>query len=411
MSVTFGAVGDIVLSGPTAAEMARRGTSWPLGRMRETLAGADVLFGNLECVIVPPDYPEGELDTRDLVTRYDGTEALREAGFDVLSLANNHILDGGTSGMFNTRDVVEHHEILACGIGESQADARRLRVLERSGLRWGFLCYAEDSNYALSTQGPCYAYYEPDAVLEDIAAARDEVDVLVVSVHADLEFVDTPSVPRRQAFREFARAGATLVLGHHPHVLQGVEHLGGSLIAYSLGNFLFHAHTSAYLQTHLPATARSFVLLVDVARDGVRSFTRVPVAITPPPDQRPQPAEGAVLGELERRIEELDRLVLDDNVVAANWRAASLERLVWTLKLAASDRPEEALHLVGRLLFVAENRAWVDEVVSAAAEAWEAQRAHVDHRHRPSFASKPRRSTAQRKRASALARRLRRLLG
>ena len=282
MSVTFGAVGDIQLSGPTAAEMAQRGMSWPLEPMRETLALADVLFGNLECAIVPPDYPEDELN--GLVTRYDGTEALREVGFDVLSLANNHILDGGTSGMFNTRDVVENHGILACGIGESQAEARRLHVLERSGLRWGFLCYAEDSNYTLSTRGPCYAYYEPDAVLEDIAATRGEVDVLVVSVHADLEFVDTPSVPRRQAFREFARAGATLVLGHHPHVLQGVEHLGGSLIAYSLGNFVFHAHTSTYLQAHLPATARSFVLLVDVARDGVRSFTRVPVAITPPPD-------------------------------------------------------------------------------------------------------------------------------
>jgi hypothetical protein len=284
-------------------------------------------------------------------------------------------------------------------------------VLERSGLRWGFLCYSEDSNYTLSTRGPCYAYYEPGAVLEDIAAARGEVDVLVVSVHADLEFVDTPSVPRREAFREFARAGATLVLGHHPHVPQGVERLGGSLVAYSLGNFVFHAHTSAYLRAHLPATARSFVLLADVSREGVRSHTRVPVAIAPPPDQRPQPAEGAVLEELERRIEELDRMVLDDAVIAANWRAVSLERLVATLELATADRPQEALHLVGRLLFVAENRAWVDEVVSAAAEAWETQRAHVDLLHRPSLASSPRRSATQRQRASELARRLRRLLG
>ena len=116
-------------------------------------------------VILPPEFPRDQLDPLAMACTVDGTPALEDAGFDVLNLANNHILDGGILGMFHTRDVVEARGIMAIGVGATQDEARRLRVLERSGLRWGFLCYAEDSVYTLSTSGPCHAYYEPTLVL------------------------------------------------------------------------------------------------------------------------------------------------------------------------------------------------------------------------------------------------------
>ena len=341
---------------------------------------------------------------------FDGTQALVDAGFDVLNLANNHILDGGTLGMFHTRDVVEARGIMTVGVGADQDEARRLRVVERSGLRWGFLCYAEDSNYTLSTSGPCHAYYEPTLVLEDIALARPQVDVLVVSIHADLEFVETPSTHRREAFREFARAGATLVLGHHPHVPQGIEQVGASLVAYSLGNFVFHAHTSAYLRAHLPNTARTFVLLADVSREGVCGFRRVPVQIAPPPNQRPRPAHGAGAEALFAYFDELDRKVADDTIVAANWRTVAVRKLVTTLQGAAARvEPQDALHLIGELLYVAENRAWIDEVEAAAAEIWREQRNHVDPHHSPSFASSRPRPPAPRRTVPRAIRKLRRM--
>jgi hypothetical protein len=387
-TVTFGAVGDIVLSGTTANEMRQRGTAWPLQEVLPILRRADVLFGNLECVILPPEFPGDQFDPRAMTSTFDGTPALVDAGFDVVNLANNHILDGGTSGMFHTRDLVEASGIMAVGVGADQNEARRLHILERSGLRWGFLCYAEDSNYTLSTNGPCHAYYEPTVVLEDIAGARSQVDVLVVSIHADLEFVETPSIRRREAFRKFAHAGATLVLGHHPHVPQGVERIGASLVVYSLGNFVSHAYTSAYLRSQLPNTARTFVLLADVSREGVHCFKRVPVQIAPPPSQRPGAADGADAKALTAYFNELDRMVADDAIVAANWRAVAVRKLMTTLQHAAErGEPQDALHLVGELLYVAENRAWIDEVEAAAAEIWAEQRSHVDLHHRPSFAS------------------------
>lgn len=385
-SWTFGAVGDLALCGPTAVEMQRHGTSWPFELVRPILGKADVLFGNLECVILPPDYPAAEIDDRGLTAGADAATAAADAGFDFLNLANNHMLDGGTTALLHTVDAVTNAGILGGGVGATQDEARRLRVLEKAGLRWGFLCYGEDSNYSLSTQGPSYAYYEPAAVLEDIALARLEVDVLVVSVHADLEFTETPSVPRRDAFRRFAQAGATLVLGHHPHVPQGIERIGGSLIAYSLGNFVFHTHTSSYLSRHLPHTAQTFVLLAEVTREGVQRVDRIPVLIGAPPDQRPRPSEGAEADAISARLGELDRFVADDARVVANWRDTAVRQLIANVgRMSSLAAEDDILHTLGRLTLVAENRAWVDEAGKAVAERWELQRRLVDPYHKPSF--------------------------
>ena len=394
---TLGAVGDIALCGPTAKQMRAHGRGWPFAQVLPALARAEVLFANLESVLVPDDFPDEHLNPRGLVSKADAAGALKDAGFHILSAANNHILDAGTTGLFHTAQVLERAGLLVGGVGATQDDARKPVVVERNGLRFGFLCYAEDSNYSMSTTGPCHAYYTPAAVLDDISRVRPTVDILVISVHADLEFSETPSPARRDAFREFARSGATIVLGHHPHVPQGVERIGSSLVAYSLGNFVFHARTSQYMRRHAPATAQSFILLVDVSRDGVEDFERVPIVIADPPDERPTLASGDLGAELER----LDELVADDAVVAENWRLTTLRQLqVHAGVLGSSaDDPTRLLSHLGRLLYVAENRAWCEEVERAAGELWQAQRSQMHEFQRPSFASEPRPTVASRLRS------------
>jgi poly-gamma-glutamate capsule biosynthesis protein CapA/YwtB (metallophosphatase superfamily) len=385
----FGAVGDIALSGPTARQMHTRGDDWPFAEVLPALARADVLFGNLESVLIPDDFPDALLNRRGLVARGHIAPSLERAGFDLVSAANNHVLDGGTTGLFHTARALTDAGVLVGGIGATQEEARGCVVVERNGLRFGFLCYAEDSNYVLSTAGPGHAYYTPEAVLEDIARVRTSVDVVVVSVHADLEFSPTPSPARRDAFREFARQGATLVLGHHPHVVQGVERIGSSLIAYSLGNFVFHAHTSTYMRAHAPATAESFILLVEVSAAGVEEFDRVPVLISAPPDERPTLASGEDAHRLRVEFDRLDTLVADDVVVARNWRSLALEHLRTNVRALAEDADDSTRLLsgIGRMLYVAENQGWIAEAERAARELWELQRQQVHEFQRPSFAS------------------------
>ena len=385
-TVTFGAVGDVDFSRTCGEQMAANGALWPFEKMLPHLQRADLLFGNMESVLLPPDYPDEGIDPAGLCDKYDGTAALKQAGFGFVCLANNHVLDGGHVSMFHTRETVEGRGVATGGVGAAQEEARRMRIVEAGGLRVGFLCYCEDSNYSLGTPGACHAYYTRENVLADVAENRATVDVLVVSVHADLEFMETPSVPRRAAFREIAAAGATIVLGHHPHVPQGVELIDGSLIAHSLGNFYFAAHTDKYMKDNGPHTAHSFLLLAEVSKAGVAGFTRVPFAIREVPEQRPIPLEGRQAEQMLAYFDRLDRMVADDETVRRNWREIALRHLDIYLERVSKLTREDVLEdIIGRLLLVAENRSWVGEVFAEVQQRWARRAGHIDPLHRPHY--------------------------
>src|SRR4051794_37278831 len=182
----FAAVGDIVLSGRTAAAMARDGLGWPFERVRALLDKADLLFGNLECPLLPADFPVDLVDPRGIASFADGAGALRDAGFDVVNLANNHILDGGTIGLRHTASALRAEGVHPLGVGDTQDEAWQPVVLERHGRAWGFLGAADDSDWTLSTTGPSHAYFEPERMLSEIEALRGVADVIVVSVHTGL---------------------------------------------------------------------------------------------------------------------------------------------------------------------------------------------------------------------------------
>jgi poly-gamma-glutamate synthesis protein (capsule biosynthesis protein) len=412
-TVTFGAVGDMAFVGAVAAQMGAAGVDWVFERMRPHLERADLLFGTMETVVVPEDYPRAEIDPQGLVSPLAGPaigHGLARAGFDFVNLAANHILDAGTVGLSHTRRVLSDAGLVTGGVGATQAEARALAVVERGGIRFGFLCYCEDSNYSLGTRGPCHAYYTRESVLEDVARHRRAVDVLVVSVHADLEFMPTPSVPRLQIFRDVARAGADIVLGHHPHVPQGCEIVDGCLIVYSLGNFVFPARSSAYMRRHGADTARSFLLLAEVGRGGVRAFERVPFEIGHGPEERPAPLEGPQATRMLEHLGKLDGHLEDDAFLRDAWRAAATARLAtyveqlvrrrvrqpsrWRRVVARLLAPPVASRthdieriiadLVPRLCLTAENRSWMEEILRMGRERWEERnRERPDPLHRP----------------------------
>jgi poly-gamma-glutamate synthesis protein (capsule biosynthesis protein) len=388
-TVTLGAVGDIGFYGRCGQDMLDRGLDWPFERMLPHLLRADLLYGNMESVCIPPDYPKKRIDPAGLVSQLtgpDAADALVHGGFDFLNLAANHVLDAGSVGMFHTRKTLEDAGLETAGVGKTQKEARKMRVVELNGIRFGFLCYCEDSNYTLGTTGPCYAYYTRDAVLEDVRKNRRKCDVLVVSIHGDIEFMPTPSAPRLASSRAIAKAGADIILEHHPHVPQGIERVGRSLIAYSLGNFIFPAHTSGYMKGNAPHTGHSFLLLVKVGKGGVRSFERVPFVIKGPPEQRPWPLAGAARRKLLKYFATLDAHLKDAEFVKRTWREVAKRHLAIYIKRAAErDLDSVISELVGRLVFTAENRSWMEEILVMGREEWEKQRREIDPLHRPHY--------------------------
>ncbi len=388
-TVTLAAVGDVAFHQGIADQLQSHGAGWPFERIRPVLDRAQVVFGNFEFPFLPPDFPPDQLDPAaalSVAAGPDGARALKDAGFTILNMAANHLLDAGSVGLDYTLGCLADAGLLTGGVGMSQAEARRMVTVEAGGLTLGLLCYCEDGNWTLGATRPGPAYYELEPVLEDVAAHRDEVDVLVVSIHADIEFLPTPAPGRIANFRRIARAGADVVLGHHPHVPQGMEMVDGSLVAYSLGNCVFGAHSMDYMKRNGPHTADSLVLLVEVGEGGVQGYERIPCTIPEPPEERPTPAEGAVLESLEQRYAQLDAWLQDEDFMRETWRRRCKE-LLWQFITQAAERDVESVldEVVGRALLVAENRRWAEEVLAMARERWGKVSAGPHRYQRPNY--------------------------
>jgi poly-gamma-glutamate synthesis protein (capsule biosynthesis protein) len=153
-------------------------------------------------------------------------DALRTAGFDVVSLANNHALDAGEAGLAETVATLD-----AVGIAGAvnQREGRLVsRVTPHPSIRY-YLFAFDDSTVPLDVE----------IAARSVAAAAAEAGLVIVSVHWGGEYQAAPSPRQQLVAQAFARAGADLVIGHGPHVLQRVEWMGKTLVAYSLGNLLF----------------------------------------------------------------------------------------------------------------------------------------------------------------------------
>lgn len=237
--VTLIAVGDVCLARGVESIMAMRGRGYPFAAMKNELRRADIAFCNLECCIalsgeaVPKKY--------NFRARPHAAVALREAGFDVVSLANNHSEDFGREALAETIRRVRAEGIQTVGAGLDPADAHALRIVNVRGLRVGFLAYLGLFPPILPNRDgePAVAMADMDVIGREVKAARSQVDVLVISLHAGKEYSFRHNRRQREIAHAAIDSGADMVIGHHPHVVQDSEVYKGRPIFYSLGNFVF----------------------------------------------------------------------------------------------------------------------------------------------------------------------------
>ena len=223
-----------------------------------------------------------------------GAQYLARSGFDVVSVANNHAFDFYAAGFLDTLRALDEAGVRAIGGGRTPEQALRPFVQTIRGVRIGMLALASGVNRA--PHGPAaVAWVWHPASLAAIRALRPQVDVLLVSVHWGIEGVFVASDKQRQRAHALIQAGADVILGHHPHVLQSVEVFQQRLIVYSLGNFLFGKQPLPRRQTvilHLRVAAGPQPI-VDVRFD--------PVLISPQTEQ-PEPATGEAAAAIRRRL-------------------------------------------------------------------------------------------------------------
>ncbi|GGH09441.1 CapA family protein [Sphingobacterium alkalisoli] len=172
-----------------------------------------------------------------LTQNSSAAEELQKLGFNIFSMANNHICDYGSEGLFSTINSFPKDAILGVGT-EKEAYLMRVKIVDN--VRYGFVAYGENGYGAIQEDvGVGYAWVNHPSVNSDLNNYKSQVDILIVQVHAGVEMIDIPIPEWRSRYKEILDNGADVVIGHHPHVVQGVEQYDGKYIFYSLGNFYF----------------------------------------------------------------------------------------------------------------------------------------------------------------------------
>jgi poly-gamma-glutamate capsule biosynthesis protein CapA/YwtB (metallophosphatase superfamily) len=235
-------VGDIMLGGRSSSLISRFGADYCFDAVRPLLKHSAVCLGNLE----GPLAKEARKEERNFSYRVQPTlaSALLRNGIQVVTLANNHLVDCGREGVIETLDALRAAGVRAIGAGRTPAEAHRGAVMVEGRLRLGLLGYYWNRRCAATSRLPGSAMDPPEDLARDIAELRPQVDRLVVTFHWGVPYEFEPSPEDRAKARLAIDLGADAVVSHHPHVIQAFELYQGCPIFYSVGNFTFGSGNS-----------------------------------------------------------------------------------------------------------------------------------------------------------------------
>lgn len=276
--VTITAVGDLMLGdhpvrigNGVRSQIKRRGVDWLFSQVSHLLlTDSDIVFGNLEVVHSNIGLIENDLASIEFRGSPEVIPTLRKAGFNVLGIANNHCMEHGIEAFFDTVDRLRENNIFVAGMrGESGGTIPY--TIHKDGVKIVFLAYSLRPETYYKCGDVPYSLSKESDILLQVNYARSTADIVIVSLHWGEEFVDHPSPKQINFAHNLVDAGAKLILGHHPHVLQGIEKYHDAVIAYSLGNFVFDMWQKK--------TRKTMILKVMVSVDGDVQYEVLPVYI------------------------------------------------------------------------------------------------------------------------------------
>lgn len=316
--VSLVAVGDISYSrGVERIIKKEKDVNYPFLKIQDYLKNADLVFGNLETPITQgAEIPDFEMIFRS----NPGTEqALKQAGFSVLSLANNHIPNFGEKGLKDTFNYLDNAGIKYVGAGNNEQEANQPIYIEKNGIKFAFLAYNDTdvvpAFYEASNNRAGTAFMRIDKMTEAVKEVKQKSDFVIVSMHSGTEYTDKPNDSQINFAHAAIDAGANLVIGHHPHVVQTLEKYKGKFIFYSLGNFVFD-------QPQKQETKEGLAIKVYFEKDEINKIYLLPVVM----ENLAQPRT-ADTGEAEKILKRLNFPLDSRNVYFWNSSKANFQKI------------------------------------------------------------------------------------
>jgi len=264
------AVGDIILGdhphfyGIGVRSAIEKNKLYIFEKVEHIFSEGDIVFGNLETVL--SDYGKTK-SYKSLILRGkpEFVEQLKKGHFNLINIANNHIQQHGKQCLFDTIDILQKREIRIIGLDNLQPQV----ISSPKGIKLGFLGYSlRPEQYE---KDAIYSLADKNKIISDINRIKEKVNYIVISLHWGDEYITFPSAEQIDLAHKIIDAGADVIIGHHPHVLQPIESYNNKIIAYSLGNFVS--------DMYLDATKNSAILKIIFDKEGIRDCCLIPIYI------------------------------------------------------------------------------------------------------------------------------------
>ena len=253
-------VGDLCLAGSnnrTNHSFLKNCRQW-----QQLTQKADLTVANLESCLLDDSTECG----RFMATTKSAYGVIAESGINIFTLANNHILDCGEESLNFCRNFLRKLNISTVGAGSNLTEANAALIVNSNDTKIGIIATTDATHYKATSQRAGIAPLSFSGMKKAIKKIRNDVDLIILCIHSDLEFTNYPSPWKVRLSRRLAKAGADIIIHHHPHTLQGIEIYDDTLIAYSLGNFMFPVHGQEYMENRAGNVNEAAILEVDVSR-------------------------------------------------------------------------------------------------------------------------------------------------
>ncbi|MDD4189322.1 MAG: CapA family protein [Eubacteriales bacterium] len=287
VKLTIVATGDTFLARGVGNRLISQGRSaeYPFEPIKGILSLGDVVFTNLEVPITASEKGLIEFNNAGDRIKYvlrmkpELFGTFQHAGFNMVGIANNHIMDFYEKGLVDTLKILDDNNILHAGAGMNLEEARKPAVMEVDGIKIALLSYTDmayivyagnpNLSFAAANEKSGVAPREKDYILSDISEIRDSVDIIMVSLHWGLEETFIVTDEMRQFAYDLIDNGADVILGHHPHQFQGIEIYDNKPIIYSMGNLIMDQND--------PENQEGFIVVMEYENSDFMNMTCYPI--------------------------------------------------------------------------------------------------------------------------------------
>lgn len=234
-------VGDALLHRSVYRDAYKNGTynfTSQLEFIKPIIKKYDLAFYNQESILGGTEIGLSDYPTFNSPKEFG--DAMIDAGFNLVSLANNHTLDRGEKAVINSCNYWKTKEVLSAGSYCSKEDAEQINIKEKNGIKYTLLAYTYGTNGIKVPEGKEYLVnlYSDEKVKSDIEKVRDKVDLLMVSMHWGTEYKNEPTETQKKQAEYLSSLGVDIIIGTHPHVIEPITYINDTLVIYSLGNFI-----------------------------------------------------------------------------------------------------------------------------------------------------------------------------